>query len=413
MRLSTLRQEYPNILLSYGLTFIRTAVFVSGNWIFFWLRFMTYGQLGIVDALSFGFGLIMEIPTGAISDMIGKRYTMIAGMLLVGVGFFMEGVSANMGQLVIGFWICQVGWAFMSGADDALVYDSLKEHGAEDRYARVLANGSIISTVSLIASAFIGALMYNISPGLPHTAMGILHLVGILLAFRLVEPKIKDVAKEKFTLTAYRQQLSNGFRHLVTPALRGFLPIMFGLLGMSALMRMSLVQPALAVNMGFGPEAQSAIFALQLFVAMFAANAMPFLRRHLGDWVGLVLITIVFMVGMWGAAWGIGFTGLAFLIVIRIAGDLANPWVSVIINKHIPSKDRSTTLSTVSLFGKLPYVLTAVIAGDMAERNQLGVFNLGVIIFLVLMLGLSLAFLFRSTGFISAASIPEEGTAIE
>jgi MFS family permease len=413
MRLSTLRQEYPNILLSYGLTFIRTAVFVSGNWIFFWLRFMTYGQLGIVDALSFGFGLIMEIPTGAISDMIGKRYTMIAGMLLVGLGFFMEGVSANMGQLVIGFWICQVGWAFMSGADDALVYDSLKEHGAEDRYARVLANGSIISTVSLIASAFIGALMYNISPGLPHTAMGVLHLVGILLAFRLVEPKIKDAAKEKFTLTAYRQQLSNGFRHLVTPALRGFLPIMFGLLGMSALMRMSLVQPALAVNMGFGPEAQSAIFALQLFVAMFAANAMPFLRRHLGDWVGLVLITIVFMVGMWGAAWGIGFTGLAFLIVIRIAGDLANPWVSVIINKHIPSKDRSTTLSTVSLFGKLPYVLTAVIAGDMAERNQLGVFNLGVIIFLVLMLGLSLAFLFRSTGFISAASIPEEGTAIE
>ena len=99
--------------------------------------------------------------------------------------------------------------------------------------------------------------------------------------------------------------------------------------------------------------------------------------------------------------------------MIRIAGDLANPWISVIINRHIPSKDRSTTLSTVSLFGKLPYVLTAVIAGDMAQRNQLGVFNLGVIIFLVLMIGLSLAFLFRSTAFISAASIPEESTAVE
>lgn len=413
MRLSTLRQEYPNVLLFYALMFIRTSVFVSGNWIFFWRRFMTYGQLGVVDALSFGFGLMMEIPTGAISDMIGKRYTMIAGMVLVGIGFTVQGLASSMAQLVLGFWICQIGWAFMSGADNALLYDSLKEHGAEERYARVLANSGIIATVSLIISTFVGAILYNISAGLPHLAMGIVHLTGVVLAFRLVEPKIKDALKEKFTFTAYRRQLSNGFRHLTTPALWRFLPMMFGLLGITELMRASLVQPALAFNMGFGPEAQSGIFALQLFVAMFAANAMPFFRRRLGDWVGLVLMTILLMVGMWGAAWGLGLTGLAFLIVIRIAGDLANPWVSVIINKHIPSKDRSTTLSTVSLFGKLPYVLTAVIAGDMAQRNQLGVFNLGVIIFLVLMLGLSLAFLFRSTAFVPAATIPEESTAVE
>ena len=413
MRLSTLRQEHPNVLISYALTVLRTSYFVSGNWIFFWLRFMTYGQLGVVDAVSFGFGLIMEIPTGAISDMIGKRYTMIAGMLFVGVGFVVQGLSASMAQLVVGFWICQVGFAFMSGADNALIYDSLKERDQEDRYDRVLANSGILATASLIVTTFVGALMYNVSPGMPHYMMGVFQLIGCVLAFRLVEPKIKDAAKEKFTFAAYRQQLSNGFRHLMTPALWGFLPMMFALLGITELMRASLVQPALAANMGFGPEAQSGIFALQLFVAMFAANAMPFLRRRLGDWIGLVLMTFLLMIGMWGAAWGLGFTGLGFLIVIRIAGDLANPWVSVIINKHIHSKDRSTTLSTVSLFGKLPYVLTAVIAGDMAQRNQLGVFNLGVIIFLVLMLGLSMAFLFRSTAFVPAATIPEESTAVE
>lgn len=413
MRLSQLRREYPNILISYALTFIRTSMFVAGNWIFFWLMFMTYGQLGVVDATAFGFGLIMEIPTGAISDMIGKRYTMIVGMVLVGLGFGIEGISANLPQLVIGFWICQIGWAFMSGADNALMYDSLKERGEEHRYDRVMANNGIIATIALITSAVVGAVMYSISPGLPHVAVGVFHLFGVLLALRLTEPSIQDEPKEAFTFAAYRRQLANGFKHLITPALWAYLPMMFALLGISELMRASLVQPALAASMGFGPEAQSVIFALQLFVAMFATNAMPFLRRRLGDWVGLALLTVLLMIGMWGSAWGLGLTGLTYLIVIRIAGDVANPWISVIINKHIPSKDRSTTLSTVSLFSKLPYVLTAIIAGDMAQRNELGVFNLGVIIFLVLMLGLSLAFLFRASPFVSAASDPQESTAVE
>jgi hypothetical protein len=146
---------------------------------------------------------------------------------------------------------------------------------------------------------------------------------------------------------------------------------------------------------------------------MIAANALPFLRRRLGDWVGLIILTLLLIVGVGGAGWTAGFAGLTFLILIRVAGDVAEPWISVIINKYIPSKDRSTTLSTVSLFSKLPYVLTAVIAGDMAQRNELGVFNLGVIIFLFIMLGLSLAFLLRASPYISAASDPQEGTAIE
>jgi len=408
-----LRKEHPNVLISYVLMSIRTASFVSGNWIFFWLRFMTYGQLGVVDALSFGFGLVMEIPTGAISDMIGKRLTMIAGMLLTGIGFTITGLAMNMTQIVIGFWVCQVGWAFMSGADEALVYDSLKERGEEDRYDRVASHLGIIANVTLVVSALIGGLLYIVSPGLPHVAMGVLHLVGVLFTLRLIEPKIKDAVKEKFSLRAYGQQLSNGFRHLLAPALRAYMPIMLALLGIVELMRMSLVQPALAAHMGFGPEAQSAIFALQMVFAIFAANAMPFLRRRLGEWGGLLLMTFLFILGLWGASWSLGLSGLAFLIVIRMAGDLASPWISVIINNKIPSQDRSTTLSTVALFTKLPYVLTAIIAGDMAQRNDLGVFNLGVIIFLVLMLGLSLALLFRTTPFVTAASDPQESAAVE
>src|SRR5690242_16325605 len=114
-----LRQFYRedrNLLIFYYLSFCRSAVFLAGNWIFFWLRVMTYGQLGFVDATAFAFGLLMEIPTGAISDLVGKRWTLMLAALFNGSGFIIMGASDTLAGLVVGFWITQIGWAFFSGA---------------------------------------------------------------------------------------------------------------------------------------------------------------------------------------------------------------------------------------------------------------------------------------------------------
>ena len=68
---------HRNITVFYALTIAKHAIFVEGNWFFFWLRVMTHQQMGWVDATAFSFGLMMEIPTGAISDMVGKRKTLL------------------------------------------------------------------------------------------------------------------------------------------------------------------------------------------------------------------------------------------------------------------------------------------------------------------------------------------------
>jgi MFS family permease len=104
-----------NILLFYFLTFANNSFFITGNWIFFWLRYMTYGQLGLVDAGCFAFGMLMEIPTGAISDLLGKKRTLIAAHIFAALGFFVIGTSTAMTQIVIGFLLAQVGWAFLLG----------------------------------------------------------------------------------------------------------------------------------------------------------------------------------------------------------------------------------------------------------------------------------------------------------
>ena len=86
------------------------------------------------------------------------------------------------------------------------------------------------------------------------------------------------------------------------------------------------------------------------------------------------------------------------MILIMIAGGLAAPWISIIVNKRIDSKNRATTLSTVALLTKIPYVLVAVAAGKMIEEGKIGLFarSTGLVIFGVILLSMMIILLYRS-----------------
>ena len=102
-------RQIPNIGRFYLLTAFNNLWFLAGNWIFYWLRYMTYGELGVMDALCFLFGLVMEVPSGAIADVIGKRKTIIIGMLLASAGFLTMGSANDIAPLWIGFLLAQAG----------------------------------------------------------------------------------------------------------------------------------------------------------------------------------------------------------------------------------------------------------------------------------------------------------------
>ena len=81
-----LRSEKRNIYLFYLLSATMNFWFIASNWIYFWTKYMTFGQLGWVDAAGFGFAILLEIPSGAIADLFGKRKTILFGMIAPAIG---------------------------------------------------------------------------------------------------------------------------------------------------------------------------------------------------------------------------------------------------------------------------------------------------------------------------------------
>jgi MFS family permease len=378
MRTTHIRNR--NITLFYALTIAKNAIFVEGNWFFFWLRMMTHQQIGWVDATAFTFGLMMEIPTGAISDMVGKRKTLLMAMLLCAVGYAIMGSNQNTAGLVVGFLISLVGGAFYSGADEALAYETLKAQNNEKGFERVISNANMLAIFSLIIASLVGGLLYTIDVRLPYYAWAAASLVGFFCAWFVTEP---DVEHETFSTQAYVQQMMGGFRQLSQPALRPFMPLILGLVGMTFLFTDGLIQPAVAEHMGFDATGQSLTFAIIAGLSASVTFFVPWLRKRFSAWTFLMMLTLFMAVGFWGAGYVAGLSGFGMLILIRLTGTVAMPWVSIVVNQHVPSRDRATTLSTVSLITKIPYALTAVLAGHLAEMGKIGLFTGGIGVFLI------------------------------
>jgi len=334
---------------------------------------MTFGQLGWVDAMGFGFALLLEVPSGAIADLIGKRKTIIFGFLAGSIGVFIITFSGSLTGIFIGWLITQICYAFYSGAAEALTYDTLVDLKSEDTFDKVVTRGSEIESYSGAITTLIGGFLFATSFRLPHILWNLGFLLGAIFSLFLVEPHVDT---ERFSFKKYFSQLFAGIKELTQTGLKRFIGFFFVLVGVYYLYSWGFIRPATATNFGFFAKEQGIILpALTVFGAIMV-RSIPFLKKHISDLAGIALLSIIMATGFFLASFPIGYWGIISMILVAFAGKLASPWISIIINKRIESKNRATTLSTIALMTKIPYVLVAVVAGKMVENNQLGTFNL-------------------------------------
>ena len=146
----------------------------------------------------------------------------------------------------------------------------------------------------------------------------------------------------------------------------------------------------MATAFGFFSSEQAIILPVLTILGAIIVRFIPYLKTKLSDTAGFVILSALMAFGFIFASFPVGYFGLISMIAIAIAGRLASPWISILVNKRIESANRATTLSTVALMTKIPYVLVAITAGRMIEEGKIGAFNLtiGLIIIAAAMVSL-------------------------
>jgi len=139
--------------------------------------------LGAVLAVTL---LVSDLPAGAWSDAVSRKWPLVAGHLFLAAGMAMTGLVTAFPLLVVTQVLWGLGWGFSSGADVAWVTDELARPGGVDRVLAARARWDALgSAAGMVAFGLLG---WAIGLGAAIVASGVaMGGAGLFVAARFTE----------------------------------------------------------------------------------------------------------------------------------------------------------------------------------------------------------------------------------
>jgi len=337
------------------------------------ILFIFYSDLGLSELKMFQLKafysisiVIFEIPSGYVADVIGRRKTLIIGSILGTIGFAIYSLFSGFWTFMAAEIILGIGQSFISGADSALLYDSLKADNRTKDYVKYEGRNFSIGNFSEAIAGFMGGALASISLRLPFIFQTGIAFIAIPAAFMLVEPYIAEKRKK----TGFRDILK--IIHYATvknSALRWNL-LYSSIIG-SATLTMAWIYPLYLKNLDFSEiEIGSTSTVLNLIVGMttlFAYRIERRLKPKSTVWFTTLLITSGFI------ALGFihSFIALGVLAVFYFSRGIATPVLKDYINRITTSDIRATVLSIRSLIIRSLFSFIGPLFGYMTDRLSL------------------------------------------
>lgn len=356
-----------NIRLVYLLTFLSECYWPSVAALFFYLQLFSFSEIATLWAIQMAASNLFEIPTGAFADLVGRKTSII-------LSFAVGAVSLLIFPFATAFWVFVVlevlkglSNALYSGSAEALVYDSLKQNGAEQKYPRVAANLETVTWACWALSATLGGYLYYWHFRSPWIIQGVMYTIASAIAFLLAEPRIDSL---KVPLKAAFRQNAEGFRELFKNTRIARITIQLAVVGAGYIIASNLLGPSQAREYGLDVRGTGVLFGAGCLLSVVASRFFPSLQRTLGE-KKLILVTTLMLLVSFLAARYAGLAAGTSLILLRIASSSTfRNTRSVIVNAWITSKNRATALSTLSLLTQLPYIVLAPLFGLLIDRSS-------------------------------------------
>jgi MFS family permease len=365
-----------NVIRLYILTTLTNLWFFTGSWLYFYRLYMSDRQIGVLDGFVFGIGLLTEIPSGALADRLGRKRQLLLGLLLMSGGFLLQGFAAAYWHIFAGMALFTIGMAFVSGSDDALVYDSLDAERKSNLWGKVIARKFQIMHFVTIISILAGGVLYVLQFRLPFVLAGVGALAAFLVALTFKEAPVET--EQNPGIKGYVRQNIEGMQYLFHGHMWLYAFMAFVVLGVGYAFDVGVIKPLLLDSFGFTANAQAVINAVAGGVAILVLTQLTRLRKVFGEKRGLVALALLMAGGFFASSFPIAGFGLLAFLAIFIANSLAEPWFNDVVQHEVPSSHRATALSTLALIQKLPYVALSPIAGAAAFGGSLSTFFLGL-----------------------------------
>ncbi len=336
--------------------------------------------------------VVLEIPSGYLADVIGRKKTLIIGAVFGILGFTTYSLSIGFIGFLVAEIILGIGQSCISGADSAMLYDSLLDRGEEKQYTRFEGRITSLGNVAEAIAGILGGLLVGITIRAPYIAQTFVAFIALPAAITLVEPTRKIPL-----IKAGMMEIVNIARFaLITdrPLRRN---ILFSAITGTATLTMAwFTQPFFEYT-----SIDIAWFGilwttLNLTVAITSYTAHR-LEKLLGQRWSILLIALLIPLGYLALSSFHLPIGLFVLYLFYLVRGYATPVLKDYINRITASHIRATVLSVRNFIIRLLFALIGPLLGWVKDIYSLPqALALAGIIFLII--SILTAILFISTG---------------
>jgi MFS family permease len=345
---------------------------IAATWLIFLQqrRGLSLTQATFVDVAFWIAAFAGEVPTGGVADAFGRKASMVAGSALMCVSIFGWVAAPSVTLIVLAYAGLAIGTTFLSGADDAFFYESLRITGRVDDYTRLigLAGATMLGATAIgsVASGLLAAVELS----WPFLVAGI-SLLGMLSVVLTLKEPVAETRPSAQARRSYRQTLQQSLAMMrARPALR--YPLLYSALVPVAatILETFFLQPQ-AIALGV-PIAGVGVLLMATQLTNVAGSswenwiAARFGQGRILYSAPAIIVASLILLAAIQVRWE-----LVFIAVISFVTALSRPLVLSRIQSEVSDDVRATILSMQSLMATLLITVSEPILGAMADRSGL------------------------------------------
>lgn len=311
---------------------------------------------------------VLEVPSGYVADVLGRKSAMIIGTFLGVVGILIYSFSTGFWGFLPAALAMGVGQSFVSGSDTALMYDSLLEMERSQEFVKFEGRSISMGNFAEAIAFVIGGYLAETSLRLPFYFQIGIALAGFIVAITLVEPTTKRIEDGKLKPWRNMKNIIR-FALLEKKILRNYI-LYSSIIGATTLTMAWFVQPyykLLGIEIiYFGII--GAILNLAVAIPSYFAHII---ERKIRTKTLLVIFLVSLIFCYFWVGWQVSMFSLIALLIFYVVRGVATPVLRDYMNRHIPSEMRATVMSIRSFIIRMVFASCSPILGYAADVYNL------------------------------------------
>ncbi|MEW6610138.1 MAG: MFS transporter [Patescibacteria group bacterium] len=354
----------------YTFNFLRDLFFLSAVLVPFFTEWggITLFQMQLLQSWFMFWVFVLEIPTGAVADYLGRKYSLSLGALASMAGALLYGSIARFDMFLVSEFLFALGMALTSGADHAFIYDALKDHGEESKALDIFGKAHAWKLTGIFISAPLGGLL---------AAWGGLNIPMLFTAFPLClasltalsfhEPRTHQETQES---ARYLKVIAQGFAFFAQHRILKLLALDVIMVASAGYFVIWYYQPLLQrahVPIAYFGIVHMILTSAEILIMRYASSLLTLFRheRQFYLWSSLLVAIPFALVALVPSLPTI----LLFIVCAGGFGLTRSEFVASFMNRFIPSDQRATVISSISMFRRFALVILNPAIGLLATHS--------------------------------------------